>query len=55
MDWTDFTVYFWLFPIVVQLLLPLAVSCIVFGVFMLRHVGLNLVGRKKTPLEASTA
>ena len=54
MDLLDFTVYFWLFPIAVQVLLPLAVSCLFFGFIVFKHVGLNLMGRRKEPLEIQT-
>jgi len=39
MELTDFTVYLWLWPAVVHLLLPLAVSAVGLGVFIMKRAG----------------
>jgi hypothetical protein len=39
MELTDYTVYLWLWPAAVHLFIPLAVSCIGLGVFLLKRVG----------------
>ena len=54
MDWIDFTVYFWLLPVATQLLLPLAISCLGLGVFVLKRVGAKSAGYENTAMETST-
>ena len=43
MDWSEFIVYIWLWPVTVQLLIPLALSCIALPVMLFRRVGSNLL------------
>jgi hypothetical protein len=42
MDWSEFIVYIWLWPVTVQLLIPLALSCLGLTVMVVRRVGSNM-------------
>ena len=43
MDWSEIIVYVWLWPVTVQLLIPLALSCIALPIMLFRQVGSNLL------------
>ncbi len=52
---TDYTVYLWLWPAVVHLFIPLAVSCIGLGVFVLKRAWPNEAGHKAGAHRPSSA
>ncbi len=55
MELTDYTVYLWLWPVAVHLLLPLAVACLGLGIFVIKRVGTIMVDRKEASPHASSA
>lgn len=55
MELTDYAAYLWMFPVALQLLLPLVLSCFGLAFFALKHVGSNLVEKDDTSLQPSAA
>ena len=51
MDWSEFIVYIWLWPVTVQLLIPLALSCVGLTVMVVKRVGSNLLAADKQPIQ----
>jgi len=55
MELTDYATYLWMFPVALQLLLPLVLSCFGLAFFALKHVRSNLMEKDDTSLQPSTA
>ena len=55
MDWSEFIVYIWLWPVTVQLLIPLTLSCIGVTVMVFRRFGSNLLAGEAQTTEKATA
>ena len=55
MDWSEIIVYIWLWPVTVQLLIPLALSCIAVPVIVFKWVGSNLLTGEEQAIEKTTA
>ena len=55
MDWSEFIVYVWLWPVTVQLLIPLTLSCIGLTVMVFRRVGSNLLVGEEQVIEKTVA
>ena len=51
MDWSELIVYIWLWPVTVQLLIPLALGCLVLAVMVFRRVGSNLLAEEKQTID----
>jgi hypothetical protein len=55
MDWSEFIVYIWLWPVTIQLLIPLALSCLGLTVMVVRRGKSNLLAGEAQPIEKTAA
>lgn len=55
MELTDYTVFLWLLPLVLQVILPLTFTCFALGFFFLRPLRMLLTEQGDKALDTSSA